>query len=76
VAFICFVASVKEFGAVKTALFTNLIPVFAALFAFLILNKIFTWQEIIGMSIVILGLFVSQIKSQKNKNNNINIPIT
>jgi drug/metabolite transporter (DMT)-like permease len=65
VAFICFVASIKEFGAVKTALFTNLIPVVAAIAAFLLLDKIFTWQEIIGMSIVILGLFVSQIKWRK-----------
>ena len=66
VAFICFVESMRRIGAVRTQLFTNLIPIVTAIGAFFLLNKIFKWQEIIGMGIVILGLFISQIKWRKN----------
>jgi drug/metabolite transporter (DMT)-like permease len=66
VAFICFVSSVRIFGAVKTALFSNLIPIFTAVGAYFLLNKLFTWQEVIGICIVISGLFVSQMKWKKN----------
>jgi drug/metabolite transporter (DMT)-like permease len=67
VAFICFVESIKQIGAVKTQMFTYLIPIVTAIGAFFILEKIFTWQEIIGMSIVIIGLFISQIKLSNQK---------
>ena len=65
VAFICFVESVKQIGAVKTALFSNLIPVTTAIGAYFILSTQFTSQKIIGIGIVILGLFVSQMKWKK-----------
>ncbi|MDR1951094.1 MAG: DMT family transporter [Bacteroidales bacterium] len=62
VAFICFVASIKQLGAVRTYLFSNLIPIVAAIGAYFLLGEVFTSQKIIGIGTVIFGLFVSQIK--------------
>jgi len=65
VAFICFVESIKRIGAVRTQLFTNLIPIVTVIVAYLLLDEILTWQKIIGICIVILGLFISQIELRK-----------
>ena len=66
VAFICYVESIKQIGAVRAAMFANLIPIVTVIGAFFLLNQVFTAQKIIGMSVVILGLFVAQIKLRKN----------
>ena len=65
VAFICFVESIRRIGAVKTQLFTNLIPIITAIGAYFLLGEIFTLQKIIGMVIVIVGLLISQIEWKK-----------
>jgi drug/metabolite transporter (DMT)-like permease len=67
VAFICFVESMRQIGAVRTQLFTNLIPIITAIGAYFLLNEIFTSQKIIGIIIVILGLFISQMEWKKKK---------
>ncbi|MCL2417547.1 MAG: DMT family transporter [Bacteroidales bacterium] len=65
VAFICYVESIKQIGAVRAAMFANLIPIVTVIGAFFLLNQVFTVQKLIGMSVVILGLFVAQIKLRK-----------
>jgi drug/metabolite transporter (DMT)-like permease len=67
IAFVCFVESIKQLGAVKTVLFTNLIPIATAIGAYFMLNKTFTWQEVIGIGLVIFGLLISQIERKKKK---------
>jgi drug/metabolite transporter (DMT)-like permease len=59
-AFVLFAYSVKSLGISKANVFSNLIPVFTAFFAFLLLNEKPTFQNILGMIIVITGLFLSQ----------------
>ena len=66
VAFICFVESIKQIGAVKTQMFGYLIPVVTAVGAYFLLNETFTTQKIIGIGVVVLGLFVSQIKWRRS----------
>ncbi|MDR0437683.1 MAG: DMT family transporter [Bacteroidales bacterium] len=65
VAFICFVESIRQIGAVRTQLFTNLIPIITAVGAYFLLDEIFTSQKIIGIAIVIFGLLISQIEWKK-----------
>ena len=67
VAFICFVESVKQIGAVRTQLFANLIPIVTAVAAYFLLSEAFTTQKIIGIAIVILGLFISQIEKKPSR---------
>jgi len=62
VAFICFVESIRKIGAVRTQLFSNAIPIVTAIAAYFLLDEVFTSQKIIGICVVILGLFISQVK--------------
>jgi len=64
-AFILFAYSVRNIGILKANVFTNCIPVFTALFSFILLGDKLTVQNIIGMVIVIAGLFMSQMDGRK-----------
>jgi drug/metabolite transporter (DMT)-like permease len=64
-AFILFAYSVRHMGITRANVFSNIIPVFTALFSFIILGEKLTLQNIVGMAIVIAGLFLSQINGSK-----------
>lgn len=64
-AFILFAYSVKRMGITKANAFSNCIPIFTALFAFMLLGDKLGVQNIIGMGIVIAGLFMSQMNGKK-----------
>lgn len=66
-AFILFAWSVKNMGVSKANVFTNLVPVFTALFSFIVLGDTMTLQNIAGMIIVIAGLFMSQKNGRPKK---------
>jgi drug/metabolite transporter (DMT)-like permease len=68
-AFILFAYSVRNMGITRANVFSNCIPVFTALFSFILLGEKLTVQNIAGMAIVIAGLFMSQINSMKNNIN-------
>lgn len=61
-AFIFFTYSINRLGIAKANIFCNLIPVFTAFFAYIILGEAISTQKAIGISIVISGLLLSQIK--------------
>ncbi|NJK87090.1 MAG: DMT family transporter, partial [Bacteroidales bacterium] len=61
VAFILFVFAMKTIGIARANVFANLIPVFTALFSFILLNETFNTIKIMGMVIVISGVVMSQI---------------
>jgi drug/metabolite transporter (DMT)-like permease len=52
-------------GISKANVFTNCIPVFTALFSFILFREKLTLQQIVGMIIVIAGLFLSQADGHK-----------
>lgn len=60
-AFVFFTISSREIGISKTNLFTNLIPVFTAIFSFFILGELFEMQKVLGMLVVITGVLMSQM---------------
>jgi drug/metabolite transporter (DMT)-like permease len=64
-AFILFAYSVKNMGITKANVFSNCIPVFTALFSFILLGEKLTFQNIAGMAVVIAGLFMSQMNGSK-----------
>jgi drug/metabolite transporter (DMT)-like permease len=64
-AFILFAFSVSHIGITKANVFTNSIPVFTAIFSFILLGDKLTVQNIIGMLIVISGLFMSQMNGRQ-----------
>jgi drug/metabolite transporter (DMT)-like permease len=66
-AFILFAFSVRNMGITKANVFTNFIPVFTAIFSFMILGDKLTVQNIAGMLIVISGIYMSQINGRAKK---------
>lgn len=64
-AFICFTYGLNYLGITKSNIFINAIPVFTAIFAYFVIDEVITLQKIIGMLIVISGIFFSQIKFGK-----------
>ncbi|MCX6334185.1 MAG: DMT family transporter [Bacteroidia bacterium] len=66
-AFILFAWSVKYMGITKANIFSNCIPIFTALFSFILLDEKLSLQNLIGMAIVIAGLFMSQMNGHEKK---------
>lgn len=66
-AFVFFTISSREIGISKTNLFTNMIPVFTAIFSLIILQEVLEMQKVLGMLVVITGVLLSQM----TKNNRV-----
>jgi drug/metabolite transporter (DMT)-like permease len=64
-AFILFAFSVGNMGITKANVFSNCIPVFTAIFSFILMGDKLTFQNIAGMAIVITGLLLSQMNSRR-----------
>jgi len=62
IAFVAFTIATREIGVSKANVFANLIPVFTGIFSFLIIGEQLNLQKILGIAIVVAGLFFSQIK--------------
>lgn len=64
-AFVLFADVVRKIGIAKTNVFVNLIPVFTAVFSWMLLGQHLTYNQWIGIAVVVSGLFVSQISRKK-----------
>jgi len=60
-AFLLFIPVVRDLGITRANIFANFIPVFTAIFSYLILSEILTFNKIIGMAIVITGVLLTQL---------------
>lgn len=67
-AFVFFTQSIRQLGVNRSNTFINLIPVFVAILSFFILKESLEFQQIIGIVIVVAGLFLAQIKRKNRKN--------
>jgi len=61
IAFIFYSQSVKILGVIKAGVFSYMIPVLTALFAFFMVGERLSIIQWLGMAIVIFGLFISQM---------------
>ena len=61
-AFVAFTIVTREIGVSKANVFSNLIPVFTGVFSFLVIGEDLNMQKILGIVIVVSGLFFSQLK--------------
>ena len=61
-AFIFFTYSIKNLGISRANIFTNAIPVLTAIFAYFMLGESITPLKVIGIMVVVFGLFLSQFK--------------
>jgi len=63
-AFILFAYSVSKIGILKANVFTNFIPVFTALFSFILIGERLTFQNVLGMIVVITGILMAQMNGR------------
>lgn len=63
-AFILFAFSVSRIGILKANVFTNFIPLFTALFSFILLGERLTFQNVAGMIVVIAGVLMAQLNGR------------
>ncbi len=59
-AFILYAFAVSHIGIGRSSVFTNLIPIFTAIFSYFIINETFNVLKIVGILTVIMGLVFSQ----------------
>lgn len=64
-AFLFFNISIKELGVNVSGFMSNLIPIFTAITAYIILKESLTGQKISGIIIVITGLIIGNYKRRK-----------
>jgi drug/metabolite transporter (DMT)-like permease len=67
-AFILFTYSVRNLGINKSNIFINIIPVSVAIIAYIVLGDQLNFHQMIGIAIVISGLFLAQINWKRKKN--------
>jgi drug/metabolite transporter (DMT)-like permease len=63
ICFILITIGIRELGAARANIFGNLIPVVTAIVSFFLLKEAMPFMKILGIFIVILGLFLSQISN-------------
>jgi len=63
--FVFYTKSIQILGISKANIFSNLIPVFTAIFSFFLLAEHFTLQKLAGMLLVITGVYISEINRRK-----------
>jgi drug/metabolite transporter (DMT)-like permease len=66
IAFIFYANSVKRLGINNVNIFINIIPVFTAIIAWYILDDPLTMRKFIGITVVIFGLLIAQVKLKKS----------
>ena len=66
-AFILFTYSVRNMGINKSNTFINVIPICVAVFAYIILGDQLNFHQMIGIAIVISGLFLAQINWKRKR---------
>jgi len=55
---------VSKIPASQASLYINLIPVFTVILAYILLDEQFGWSEVVGASIILLGVFVAQSRAK------------
>ncbi len=67
-AFILFCYTVRKIGVTRANVFNNVRPVFTAILMWMIFGEILPIWKIIGIIIIIIGLFISQKQEKDSKN--------
>lgn len=67
IAYALWAFSFSKLGASRANVYSNLIPVFTAIFSYLLAIEALTTNKIIGILVVVVGLILSQMKPNNNR---------
>ncbi|WP_144612437.1 DMT family transporter [Bacillus cereus] len=65
VGYIVFNKGVEELGASKASMYLNLTPIVATGISVILYGASVTWQQIVGMIIVLIGVYIATVQSNK-----------
>jgi drug/metabolite transporter (DMT)-like permease len=65
IGFLFYFIGIRELGATRAGGFINLVPVFGTIFSILILQDVLYWTFIVGLLLVISGIFLINFPSRK-----------
>ena len=66
IGYIVFNKGVEELGASKASMYLNLTPIVATSISVVLYGAAVTWQQIAGMIIVLIGVYIATVKSNKD----------
>jgi len=66
-AFVFLTQSIRQIVVNRSNMFINLIPVFVAILSYFILKESLGTQQIVGIFIVVIGLFLAQIRRKRKE---------
>lgn len=58
--FLLYISTLKKIGITKTSAFSNAIPIITGIISFILLGNRFSPREVLGITVVIIGLFLTQ----------------
>jgi drug/metabolite transporter (DMT)-like permease len=67
IAFFLWNKGIHEIGASKSSIYMNFVPINAAWIAVLFYDSTITWQQVVGMMLVVIGVCISTF-SKRSKN--------
>ncbi|MCM3341870.1 DMT family transporter [Paenibacillus sp. MER TA 81-3] len=65
VGYIIFNKGVEQIGAMKASMYLNLVPIVATLASVVLYGSTVAWQQLLGMIIVLSGLYIAMFAKQK-----------
>ena len=68
-AYLLYIIVIREIGITRANIFTNLIPLITAVLSYYILNEVFELKKVLGIIVVLAGVFISQIYYKSGNNN-------
>lgn len=69
ICFILFAVGIRELGASKANVYANLVPVVTAIVSYFVLKEAMPLMKIIGIVVVLAGLFLSQLSGMQQRGN-------
>jgi drug/metabolite transporter (DMT)-like permease len=66
-AFILYIRSIDKIGATRSTVLVNLIPAFTAIFSYFLLGEKMGLTRLLGVGVVILGVFIAQVKAKETE---------
>jgi len=66
-AFVFFTYAISNIGVTKANIFANTIPVFTAFFAWFLLDEALGMLKMLGIGVVLIGLYMSQVQFTRQK---------
>ncbi|KEK26353.1 DMT family transporter [Bacillus gaemokensis] len=68
IGYIVFNKGVEEIGASKASMYLNITPIVATIISVVLYGAVITWQQLLGMIIILIGVYIATVQVSRKKN--------